>query len=236
MCVRFAATSTDKELVSMFDAKYTVGIEVPPSYNVAPTHSVRVILEQNFREAPDPQRHLRTARWGLLPASLNDQMLTSNLNNARSETVMKEPSFRSSIAKRRAIIPADGYYEWTKSEEGQNVPYFIRGEGKVIAMAGLYELWPDPQLPEGDLNKWVWTCAVITRPAPTAIEHIHDSSPLILPKSFWDNWLSPNVTDNGEIQAIIDSVPEPHLEPHEVSTAIDSPTNNDPNLVKPVTS
>ena len=90
--------------------------------------------------------------------------MASKLINSRSETVTEKTSFRSSAAKRRAIIPANGYYEWMKSEEGKKIPYFLHGEGDLNVMAGLYELWPDPELPEGDPNKWVWTCAVLARP------------------------------------------------------------------------
>lgn len=120
------------------------------------------------------------------------------------------------------------------SEAGSKIPYFLHGEDGILAMAGLYELWPDPELPEDDPNKWVWTCTVLTRPATDAMGHIHDRSPLILPESFWEHWLDPNLTDKGEVQAMINSVPEPHLEPYEVSTAVNSPRNSDPSLLEPV--
>ncbi|GAA3130699.1 hypothetical protein GCM10020255_004350 [Rhodococcus baikonurensis] len=97
----------EQGIAVVFDTMHTVSDELPPSYNVAPTQPVRVILERTSHEEPDaePQRQLRTAKWGLLPAWAKD---------ARSETVTEKPSFRSSAAKRRAIIPADGYYEWMK--------------------------------------------------------------------------------------------------------------------------
>lgn len=74
--------------------------------------------------------------------------MASRLINARSESVTEKTSFRSSVAKRHAIIPANGYCEWMKSEEGKKSPHFLHGEDEVIAMAGLPELWPDPELPE----------------------------------------------------------------------------------------
>jgi len=75
-----------------------------------------------------------------------------------------EAVIRSSAAKRRAIIPTNGYYECMKSEAGSKISYFLHGEGDVLAMAGLYELCPDPELPENDPNKWLWTCTVLARP------------------------------------------------------------------------
>lgn len=89
MCGRYASTSSSKELQSFFDTMQTVGDELPPSYNVAPTQPVRVILERTPHEEPDaePQRQLRTVKWGLLPAWAKDRKMASKLINARSETV-----------------------------------------------------------------------------------------------------------------------------------------------------
>ncbi len=85
---------------------------------------VRVLLERTTREEPDsdPQRELRSVGWGLLPAWAKDRKMVSKLINARSETVTEKPPFRSSAAKRRAIIPANGCYEWMKSEDGKKIP------------------------------------------------------------------------------------------------------------------
>ena len=107
MCGRYANRSSGKELQSFFDTMQTVGDELPPSYNVAPTQPVRVILERTPREEPgaEPQRQLRTVKWGLLPAWSKDRKMASKLINARSESVTEKPSFRSSASKRRAIIP-----------------------------------------------------------------------------------------------------------------------------------
>jgi len=97
-----------------------------------------VILERTPREERDaePQRQLRTVKWGLLPAWSKDRKMASKLINARSETVTEKPSSRNSATKRRAIIPANGYYEWMKSEAGSKIPYSLRGDADVIAMAG----------------------------------------------------------------------------------------------------
>ncbi|WP_225989577.1 SOS response-associated peptidase family protein [Rhodococcus erythropolis] len=125
------------------------------------------------------------------------------------------------VAKRRVIIPAAGYYEWIATDAGKT-PFFLRGESDVIAMAGLYELWSDPELHEDDLNRWAWTCTVRTRPASDAAGYVHERSPMVLPEPFWRRWLDPNSTDMGEVKAMIDSVPEPHLEPFGVSNAVNS--------------
>jgi putative SOS response-associated peptidase YedK len=124
VCGRYASTTTDKELRSLFDVVDSVGAELSPSYNVAPTQQVRVVLERAPRDEPaaDAERQLRTVKWGLVPVWSKDPKIGSRLVNARSETITEKPSFRSSAAKRRCIIPADGYFEWMKDPDGKKIP------------------------------------------------------------------------------------------------------------------
>ncbi len=81
-------------------------------------------------------------------------------------------------------MPSDGYFEWEK-RDGAKVPHFLHGDG-VLAMAGLYELWPNPDLAAEDPAKWVWSTVVLTTTATDAHGHIHDRSPVILPPEFRD--------------------------------------------------
>ena len=90
-----------------------------------------------------------------------------------------------------------------EKRRGSEDSVLLHGDGDVIAMAGLDELWPDPELPEDDPNGWVWTCTVLTRPATDSARHIHDRSPLILPESFWEHWRGPNLTEKGGVWAMI---------------------------------
>jgi len=111
MCGRFASTQTDAELLDVFRAVDVVGEQLPPSYNVASTQPVRVVLER-----PPPEdtavRRVRTARWGLVPSWARDTRIGSRLINARMETITTKPSFKAAACRRRAIVPSDGYFEW----------------------------------------------------------------------------------------------------------------------------
>lgn len=236
MCGRYASTTTDKDLRSVFDIAEAVGDQLPPSYNVAPTQPVRVVLERASRDEPgaDATRQLRTVKWGLVPVWAKDPKIGSRLINARSETITEKPSFRSAATKRRCLIPADGYFEWMKNEDGRKIPFFLHGDEKVLAMAGLYELWPDPSKDEDDPDRWLWTTTVLTTQATDALGHIHDRSPVVLPESFWEPWLDPELTDKEDVQALVNSVPEPRLHPYEVSTAVNNVRNNRPDLLEPV--
>ncbi|MFF0818615.1 SOS response-associated peptidase [Rhodococcus sp. NPDC003318] len=238
MCGRYASTGSRRDLVAAFDATETVGQELPASYNVAPTQTVNVVLERAPRDTPDadPARILNSqVKWGLVPSWARDPKIGSRMINARSETITQKPAFKAAAARRRCIVPADGYYEWTKNDEGAKIPFFLHGDTEgPLAMAGLYELWPNPKLPEDDPGRWLWTCTVLTRPATDATGHIHDRSPVILPETFIGPWLDPTLTDRDDVDALLNSIPEPHLIPYEVSTAVNSPRNNRPDLLTPV--
>lgn len=238
MCGRYASTGSRRDLVAAFDVTETVGNELPPSYNVAPTQKVNVVLDRAPRDDPDagPVRMLNSqVKWGLVPSWARDPKIGSRMINARSETITSKPAFKAAASRRRCIIPADGYYEWMKTDEAAKTPFFLHGnDDGPLAMAGLYELWPNPELPDDDPARWLWTCTVLTRPATDAAGEIHDRSPVILPPTFIGPWLDTALTDRDDVDALLNSIPEPHLVPYEVSTAVNSPRNNRPDLLTPV--
>lgn len=237
MCGRYASAQTDAELAKAFEVVDIVGDEPEPSWNVAPTQQVRTVLERAPRDEPSAPaaRQLRSVRWGLVPAWAKDVKIGNKMINARVETLLAKPAFKSAAKRRRCVIPADGYFEWMKVDN-RKVPMFLHAEdGQPLAMAGLYELRPDPDLPEDHPDRWLWTCTVITTTATDTLGHIHDRSPLLIPGGdLLDAWLDPALDEPDDIQALINSLPEPHLEPYEVSTAVNSVRNNGPELIAPV--
>ena len=94
-----------------------------------------------------------------MPSWAKDPSIGNRMINARMETVAEKPAFRRAFAKRRALLPADGYFEWYGEVKGKKQPFFIRpADGGVLAMAGLYELWRDPSVPaDADTDPWLWT-------------------------------------------------------------------------------
>jgi putative SOS response-associated peptidase YedK len=242
MCGRYASTRSDDQLVAVMAAAEVVGESVSPSWNVAPTQSVRVVLERTPRETTDhtpsdtaPVRQLRTARWGLVPSWAKDPKIGNKLINARSETITEKPSFTAAAARRRCIVPADGYFEWEK-RDGAKVPHYLHpeGEDEILAMAGLYELWR-PRPAEGEEPaQWLWSVTILTTTAADALGHIHDRSPVVLPTGLRDAWLDPTITDHDQVRGILTQVPEPRLIPREVSTAVNNPRNNTPELLHAV--
>jgi len=158
MCGRYAATAKPEDLVAEFSATDATDKTLGPDYNVAPTRKVHAVITRAQLDE-DPVRQLVVMRWGLVPSWAKDIAIGSKMINARLETVTDKPAFRSAAAKRRCLLPADGWYEWytPKAIDGATgkapakQPFFLHpADGSLLAMAGLYEFWRDKSLPEDD--------------------------------------------------------------------------------------
>jgi putative SOS response-associated peptidase YedK len=232
MCGRYVMARATGDLLSYFDAEVAEGSAPPPSWNVAPTDDVPIIAERASGEGPE--RRLLIARWGLVPSWAKDVKIGSKLINARSETVLDKPAFRKAAVKRRALVPAEGYYEWEKTADGKKIPNYLYSEKDgLLAFAGLYEFWPDPSLPEDDPHRWLLSCAVLTTTAHDSLGHVHDRAPVIVPREMYADWLNPEITDKEAVQHLLESIPEPVLTPRVVTDRVNSVRNNGPELIEP---
>jgi putative SOS response-associated peptidase YedK len=249
MCGRYASSMDPEDIVEEFEI-HTELPDLPrlePDYNVAPTKEVYGVLERPPRkESPDAEelpaeRQLRALTWGLVPSWAKDPKIGNRMINARMETVAEKPAFRRAFEKRRVILPADGYYEWyateeqTKAGKPKKQPFFIRPrDGGILAMAGLYELWRDPERAADDPLRWKWTCTVITTDATDDLGRIHDRMPLMLPRSAYDAWLDPAPRPAAELLGLLVPAAPGTLEAFPVSTLVSNVANNGPELVEPL--
>lgn len=236
MCGRYAASRDPDDLVEEFEVEETPETALPASYNVAPTHDVYAVVERAARGEPaaPPSRALRVARWGLVPSWAKDPSIGSRMINARMETVAEKPAFRRAFAKRRCLLPADGYYEWYGGTRGKKQPFFIRpADGGVLAMAGLYELWKDPSAAEGT-DPWLWTCTVLTTSATDDLGRIHDRMPLLVERPRYAQWLDPDREDPAELAALLVPAAPGRLSAYPVSTEVGNVRNDGPHLVEPL--
>ncbi|WP_448631538.1 SOS response-associated peptidase [Cellulomonas soli] len=239
MCGRYASFREDQALADEF-AVAQVADDVrllPPSWNVAPTDGVRIVVERADRSTGEVTRQLRRARWGLVPSWAKDPSIGSRMINARVESLADKPAFARPFATRRTLLPADGYYEWqapspaTGSRRKQ--PYYLHpADGGLVALAGLYEFWKDPTRPDDDPDRWLVSATVITRPAAPELAHIHDRQPLLLGRRDWAAWLDPA---RGAQQSLpLLHADGPRLVATPVSTAVNAVANNGPALLDPV--
>jgi putative SOS response-associated peptidase YedK len=253
VCGRYAVSARPERLADQFDVVDIFEGLPEPDYNVAPTVSVPAVFERTVKtDGPDPaktagevRRRLAPLTWGLVPSWAKDRSIGSRLINARVESVAEKPAFRKAFASRRCLLPADGFYEWytpdghdadTPGGKGKvkKQPFFLhRRDGGLLVMAGLYEIWRDPQKDRGDDSAWLRTCTVITTAATDAAGHIHDRMPMVVRPEAVDAWLDPTLTDPGRVlELLVTDAAE--LEAYAVSTEVNSVRNNGPQLLEPL--
>ncbi|MGH3367168.1 MAG: SOS response-associated peptidase [Nocardioidaceae bacterium] len=244
MCGRYASSRRPEDLVEEFEvAQVDVREKLEPDYNVAPTKSVYAVLSRPPREdrSAPAVRRLRTLTWGLVPSWAKDPAIGNRMINARVETVAEKPAFRKAFAGRRCLLPADGYFEWYKTEQktkkGKPVkqPFFIRpADGSVLAMAGLYEIWRDPTRDRDDELAFRWTCTVLTTTAEDSVGRIHDRMPMLIERESYAAWLDPALNDTRELHALLVPAAPGRLEAYPVSTEVNNVRNNGVDLVAPL--
>lgn len=189
-------------------------------FNIAPTQRAPLILRT------DDGCHFDMVRWGLIPSWSKDAKIGAKTINARADTVEVKPAFRAAFKKRRCLVPASGYYEWT-GQPGSKQPYFIHDpEGELVMFAGLWETWRSAEN-EAPLR----TFTVITGEPGKVSRDIHDRQPVILPPDLWEVWLG-GTPD--EAAATLKVVPHADLVYHPVAKAVGSPRANSPALIEPI--
>lgn len=196
-----------------------------PRYNIAPRQQVVVV----FAGGPNPARTLDTFEWGLIPPWAKDPTIGAKMINARAETVAEKPSFKTSLVRRRCIIPADGFYEWDKTGGGTKQPFhFRRKDGNLFGFAGLWDEWrgPDKALPP------VRTCTIITTQANQTVGRIHDRMPVMLrPGDAEALWLDPTVQTTDALLPLLVPYPDDELEAFSVSRRVNTPAVDAPDLI-----
>jgi putative SOS response-associated peptidase YedK len=224
MCGRFVAATPPSVLAEQFVVDEVVVDERPPSWNVAPTAEVYAVARSR-----QGSRRLGTLRWGLVPSWADNPATGARHINARAETVATNGVYRESFARRRCIVPADGFYEWqAPAEPGDSKqPFYIRAvDGRPLALAGLWDSWRDAE------GRWMRTCAIVTTEANAVVTPLHNRMPVVLPEVAWDGWLDPGALDVGGARALLVPAPADVLERHPVSTAVNSARNDTPELVE----
>lgn len=234
MCGRYASYRQAQDLADAFDVdEVTEGArQVPPSYNVAPTQPVRIVLERAADEGSPAHREMHAARWGLVPAWAKDVRVGYKMINARVESLDDRPAFRTSLERRRCVVPADGYYEWRR-HDGTKTPFFIHGSPSApIALAGLYAFWRDPERADDDPDRWLLSTTIVTTAAQGDLASLHDRVPVVLDDEGLARWLDPALTRaSAALRLLTGSAPP--LTFHEVSDRVNRTTSDDPGLVEP---
>jgi putative SOS response-associated peptidase YedK len=208
MCGRFAAFSKAEDIADALGLQTLLdGARLlPPSWNVAPTSTVRIATKET----------LDVARWGLIPPWGNPK---SVLFNARIETVAEKPSYKQAFSARRCLVPVNGYYEWQSNAHGKQ-PFFITADdGGGLFFAGIYN--------EGEQK----SVAILTMEAVPVLADIHHRTPVAFTPDDAEAWLRFDISQPEEIVAT--AVQEFSYVP--VSKEVGSVAHNYPELIEPLT-
>lgn len=187
MCGRYALYSNPKNLAKHFSA--SLNYHFSPSYNIAPTTIIPVLV------AFDKERLIVPMRWGLTPSWHKEGQMLTVLNNAKIETVDTKPSFRTSFKRHRCLIIADGFYEWDSNTKPKQPFYFHNKNIAPFAMAGIWDRWVSDE-------KSIDSCSIITMAANDIVSPVHDRMPAIISPSQYDEWLDEGLQEVSIIKQI----------------------------------
>jgi putative SOS response-associated peptidase YedK len=193
---------------------------VEPRYNLTPGRAVAVVRER------DGQRRLDALQWGLIPFWAKDASIGRKLINARLDSIAEKPAYREAWQRRRCLIPASGFYEWSEPRDGRKRPYFIRPRDEpLLALAGLWERWRTPT------GEKLETCVIVTTDANAQLVRIHDRMPLLIPRDAQALWLDPKSSLEDVLRL---AERPPALDAHTVGFGVNDPKNDDEALIVPV--
>lgn len=216
MCGRTSLFTPQPEIERRFEATFDRDFE--PRYNIAPGEDLVVIHG-------DDRATLTHDEWGFVPAWADDFDAGPRPINARAETVDENTLFRSAFENRRALVVADGFYEW-QGDRGGKQPYRVAmAENRLFAMAGVWSRWED-----GDAERT--TVAIITTDANEVVESIHDRMPVILPEAQESTWLDPESL--ADAKDLLGPYAGADLGAYPISTVVNDPANDSPAVVDPV--
>ena len=218
MCGRLATLLPVEAMAQMFAALPANDLPFSPNYNICPTDNLSVVVS-------DEGRRLISMRWGFVPQwykTISDGPL---LINARAESVAEKPAFREACRTRRCLIPATGFYEWTKTDDDARLPwYFERSDQTPVVFAGIWQRWDKGDAP-------LTSCAIVTTAANEAISGIHHRMPVVLAPQDWALWLG----EAGKGAApLMRPAPNETLQFQRVSPEVNSNRASGPQLIEPI--
>ncbi len=196
--------------------------EYRPRYNIAPTNQ-HWIVRMKYED-----RELLPATWGLVNSWAKDKKRAASQINARAETIADRPAFRDAFQKRRCVVPADGFFEWTGPTGARQPFWYYRPDGDLLLFAGLYESWqPAP-------GQWERTFTIITTEANNIVRAVHDRMPVILPEERINDWLFGRQEDSEALRAMLVPAPDALLTVRRVSPRVNSAREDDPGVLEEV--
>ena len=216
MCGRYNLLATPEQLIETFHLHRLLRYE--PNYNICPGQKILTIVQLD-----DGSYKAVYLYWGLIPHWAKDNKISQHLINARAETVAEKPAFKSAYQQRRCLIPATGFYEWQKLEQGKQAFCISRDNQQLFAFAGLWEYW------EQD-TKTIYSCTIITKAANELMKPIHQRMPVIIEQQNYWHWLDKQASSITTQRLLINNAYQ-GMSVHTVSDWVNNPMHNDKNCL-----
>ena len=220
MCGRFALLTHAEALIERFGVEEVIK-RPEPRYNIAPSQNVTVVAQRGTRQ-------LTEMHWGLIPSWAKDVSVGNRMINARAETVVEKPAFRSAFKKRRCLVLADGFYEWQKAGRAKKPMHIRLKSREPFAFAGLYEYWKTKS------GRMLESCAIVTTTPNEIMKPIHLRMPVILDPESEAAWLNPDNQTASDLIQMLRPYDSEQMEAFEVSDFVNSPSNQGPLCIRPV--
>ena len=217
MCGRFVNLNKIDKLNKIFEINESENVENGISYNIAPSQSTIIITNSKFFK-------IEKANWGMKFFD-KKQNQEKNIINSRLETIQKKILFKESFEKRRCVIPANGYYEWSV-KDNIKIPYFINIPDKeMIYFAGIWKYF---NFKKSSMKVF----SIITKPANNLLKEIHDRMPVTLSAEESKDYLDHNNSDylTNNVQSIL----EEYFEFFKISKFVNNPINNSSECIKAI--
>ena len=220
MCGRYALFDYDwPEIDALFSALESGELPDIPNYNICPTNAVAAVVRDGS------ERKVVSMRWGFIPKWYKSPNGGPLLINARAESIADKPAFREACRKRRCLIPASGFYEWTKSESGQRIPWYIfPSDRKLFAFAGVWQDW------NSGTERHV-SCAIVTTSANRTLSDLHHRMPVTVRPECYGLWLGEEGKGAARLMRPAD---DEYFEFHEVGREVNSNRSQGPGLIRPI--
>lgn len=226
-CGRYTLHKKAEDLAKRYNLA-SIPEDIRESYNVAPGQFMPVIVEDEHG-----RHHLELMKWGLIPGWAKDPNIGYKLINARDDGIFTKPVWRSAILKRRALIPADGFYEWKKpaNPKEHKQPFYIHPKQiDIFSFAGVWETWKD-----SENNEWK-TYSIVTTEPNKEMRSVHNRMPVILHQEDEAAWLEPSKATRDDIEPLLRPYEDNGLEMFEVSSDVNVTRNNEAKLILPINS
>lgn len=220
MCGRFTLRHSVDEIAERFNVT-NVAFDFGPRFNVAPSQEIAAITGEG------DDRTLRPLKWGLVPFWAKEASIGNRMINARAETIAEKPAYKHAVARRRCLIPADGFYEWAKTGSKRTPMHIHFEDGRLFAFAGIWERWGPTSGEE------IVSCSLITVEPNEVVSPIHNRMPAILAPEDEGAWLS-ETRHVHDVLPLLRTHDAKGMEAYPVSRGVNSPAFDDPSCVDPV--